>query len=206
VVYGSLLARESAFESCHSVCIDVDDGALDFQVLGCRFDGSSSDNGINIHSCPASGGSREVVGSVFTGLSKGVAVKSDCGSGPVRIANNTFDGLIFGVDFGKSGGSGHTLANNIVVRSSTAAIRCNGVAFAERSHQLFYGNALDGCGPDPGDLIADPLFIDSSAGDYRLLLASPARDSGLDLRLDLTPASPGSFLGAAPDRGGRETW
>jgi hypothetical protein len=53
---------------------------------------------------------------------------------------------------------------------------------------------------------ADPLYVDGNNNDYRLRGQSPARDTGADLGLDLTPAAPGRFLGVAPDRGGRETW
>ena len=45
-----------------------------------------------------------------------------------------------------------------------------------------------------------------SGVDYRLHFYSPLKDQGVDLGIDLNGPAPGLYEGAAPDRGGFETW
>ena len=57
---------------------------------------------------------------------------------------------------------------------------------------------------------ADPLYVFPAASDYRLQPTSPAVNSAVDVGLYLVEGfsiAPGPrYLGAAPDRGGRETY
>ena len=39
-----------------------------------------------------------------------------------------------------------------------------------------------------------------------LVHAAPAKNSGVDAGVDVNGPATGNFSGAAPDRGGRETW
>jgi len=49
-------------------------------------------------------------------------------------------------------------------------------------HNLFHSNTADVANwpTDPSDIIADPLFVNAAANDYRLSDASPARQAGID--------------------------
>lgn len=114
------------------------------------------------------------------------------GSGQIELYNNTL------VDCGAAAGSLSTdrgafargsgspaltvrLRNNVVVQEvGEPYLSPNGnPALLTGSHNLWFGN-----GAPPGgfsdSLALDPHFFDSSAGDYRLAVSSPAIDSGVE--------------------------
>ncbi len=199
---GQTTIEGSRFESCLSACLIIDPGAQDVRVHGSAFQALNR-NGINIHDCQ--GPLREVASSTFRTLDKGIHVKANCGNGPVAVVNNTFDSVQNAASY--DAGRGHVFVNNVISCAASGPIQGCYEDFARRSHNLLWSSVRDGCSEtDPGVLQADPMFIDGNAGDFRPGAASPARDSGLDTGLDVTPGAPGRFLGLAPDRGGRETW
>jgi hypothetical protein len=109
--------------------------------------------------------------------------------GDVTIAGNTFVGNTATDPYtGELGG-----AIALVPLSSRAVIANNAMAFnssgvhqpAGMAHPTLLANAMWNGGhdyvnvpPGTGDLVADPLFVDRAAGNYRLAAASPAIDAG----------------------------
>ncbi len=96
----------------------------------------------------------------------------------------------------ESSQSARVIKNNIAAYNNRAGIR-DAVCGASRDYNLYYGNfgrltsvpaqtggCTQGSGPNftgnPGELFADPLFVDRAANDYRLQAASPARNAGDD--------------------------
>lgn len=75
-----------------------------------------------------------------------------------------------------------TIVNNIIVGSVRCAIRELSRVTLYVDHNLFYKNSTDICGtpaePPQANVYADPQFVDSGAGNYRLQSGSPAIDSG----------------------------
>jgi len=96
------------------------------------------------------------------------------------------------------------MVNNIFSENVSEPLRGCELNFAQRSHSLLFNSDPDECTHlDPGVLQADPQFVDPFNADYRLRSSSPARDSGVRVDPGWAPLS---FLGMAPDRGGRESW
>lgn len=121
----------------------------------------------------------------------------------VRAVHNTFTGGGLGLHF--EGGQSHDVRNNLFTGHSVEAVRCDSGTFTFRSHHLLDRNASNGCaGTDGNVLSADPGYLLPSADDFRLTPLSPAVDSAVELLIDVNGPAPGSFGGAAPDRGGLE--
>ena len=85
-----------------------------------------------------------------------------------------------------------TVRNNIFVVANgiqvfvTAPYDIGNYDSVIREHNLYYcsdGSTDDPCGKPlgTGEMIADPLFVNSAEGDYRLASGSPAIDSGIPL-------------------------
>jgi hypothetical protein len=162
--------------------------------------------GVALDSCSPSGKSNlDVAATVFARMGTGIRLACN---GSTSVQNNTFVANATGVDF-TSGGL--TLQNNVFTGQTTTAINCGSSNFNNPGYHLLYQNASNGCiASDPNTIQADPLYIFAAASDYRLLPTSPALNSALDVGLYLLPAFPAApgprFLGAGPDRGGRETY
>ncbi len=109
-------------------------------------------------------------------------------TGGVQIFNNTFVNVKRGI---LSENQTRTLAtNNIFYYCEEVALSGNCVS----SHNLFYGcgTNYNGCSGGPGDVNADPLFVDSMS-DFNLAYGSPAVNAGADMGLP--------YVGNAPDMG-----
>ena len=71
----------------------------------------------------------------------------------------------------------------------------------------WYENALGPCSvcaPGSNAVFQDPLYVDSSTEDLRLLPDSSCIDAGVDLGVDTNGAAVGTFNGTAPDLGAWE--
>jgi hypothetical protein len=64
-----------------------------------------------------------------------------------------------------------------------------------------FWNSYPPCSGLPGELNADPIYLDPVNDEYALQPGSPGIDSGFDLRDDRNVGGPGLFNGAGPDRG-----
>ncbi len=199
----TLLIDGTTFATCTRDCIDTDGRTT---VRHSLFRNMTFD-GIRLNVCSGSSPPNvDLFSTVFSGVKHGI--HADCTS-TLRIRHNTFDANEKAVWY--FGGPGQVLTNNLFTNhtDATGAVDCTGApTFTQRSHHLLRGNALDGCGVgvDPSTVTSDPVYVLPSYFDYRLTFGSASLNSALDLGLDLTPASAGNFLGAGPDRGGRESY
>jgi len=152
--------------------------------------------------CPTPGGfALDVRSSTFQRASPGI--QYDC-TAPSRVVHTTFHENLVGISY--AGGSSNTLQNDVFARNATAA-SCGAATFTAKDYNLVFQNGMDGCaGGDTNTLSGvDPLFFIPEATDLRLRASSQARNSALDLMLDVNDVGPLNFFGAGPDRGGRET-
>jgi hypothetical protein len=118
--------------------------------------------------------------------------------GSIDIVNSVISGGEYGVEINDGGTI--SVTNSIIAGATTAYFAHNAIAILP-DHNLLYNVAqVGGYGPigggiadDPAQIIADPLFVDTTHGNFHLLSGSPAVDSGRDIGLP--------FDGASPDRG-----
>jgi len=133
------------------------------------------------------------------------------------IENNTIDhnGLIGGGPFAANincDNSSPIIRNNIITNSENvqgstfgSGIRATSGGTPQISYNDVWNNAggnytADGggtSGPGPGDISADPQFIDDSNANYNLLFGSPCIDAG-DPNSPLDPDGTRSDMGALP--------
>ena len=145
----------------------------------------------------------DIYASVFSANATGMSV--DCNSAAL-VRNNTFEANGTAIEW-NGGGTTHVLVNNIFTNNTVTAASCGTATFAQRHHHLLRGNASDGClGADANLLTSDPIYVLPASFDFRLTLTSPAIDTAQDLSLPLNRTAPPNFLGAGPDRGGRESY
>lgn len=138
---------------------------------------------------------------IFSNLDSAVGINNGFGqSGEFDISNSTFDqvGTAAIINDG-----GTIRVTNSILSSVSVAYTAHANIDIVPSHNLLHNvTFVTGVSPsghvqvDPFQIVADPLFVNGPAGDYRLAFGSLAIDSGLDI------GQP--FLGAAPDRGAFE--
>ncbi|WP_372898259.1 DUF4347 domain-containing protein, partial [Stieleria sp.] len=115
-------------------------------------------------------------------------------------------------------GAGAILQNNIVTGSAGYGIHLNGGSITTESYNLItdavtgpanLAGQTFGFTADASDVNADPLYVNSAAGDFSLTNpTSPAIDAGVDLggsQPDMNGSDPGFYYDAAPDLGAFET-
>ena len=102
-----------------------------------------------------------------------------------------------------SGSSANTkISNCILYKNSSTGLYDHGSLIS--AHNLFFQNGQDYGGnaaAGAGDISVDPLFVDAGQGDFHLQDASPAVDSGVDLRVITDLEGRTRPMGASPDRG-----
>jgi hypothetical protein len=206
---------------CTGPCVEVNDAGAYLAMFASDLKGPGSGTGLALTSCagvawnpstlsaPDQGynGSVLVAGTVFAGFA--TAVESGCSA--AVLTNDTFVGNGTGVH-----GTGAQLLDSIFTGQTTAAVAaatCPG--FATSARHVVWQNASNGClqatvaatpGPDV-TFSADPRFVYPANGDHRLQISSPARDAAAAASVvDLDGPGPARYLGANPDRGGRETY
>lgn len=189
-------------------CIAATSAALFLNVEHSVFTGLPGKGLLNLTTDPGVTNSNTKIAfytSVVTGYGTAVVLGGGNTQG-TNLYNNTFDSNATALQIVSANKLG--LRNNVFTRhSATAVTGCANATFDTRDTHLFFQNLADGClAGDPGTLIANPLYVDVLAGDYALQLTSPAVDTGAAMLIDLNGGAPGTFTGAAADRGGVETW
>ncbi len=203
LVRGRAQLQRVRMQACTNHCVRMDDPtATGLQVSYSDFRASAPNDGILLNQCDNGSTVLDVYSSVFATLGNGI--RSLC-NGRVQVRNDTFYANATGLSL--SAGTNHVVRNNLFARQTTSAATCGTATFTSRDYHLLYANAASGCvGADPNGLAVDPQFVFEAGADYRLRQSSPARDTAVDLGLDVNDAAPGNFTGAGVDRGGRETW
>lgn len=185
--FGSGWAAGNAFTRLRRVTF-VDNAAWGFEatcfympsVVGCTFLGNGA-GGARLQIGDAAGGTSLAQGCVF-------ANGDHLELGPAEDSVHTIDGCTF------DGGhvvahSGDVIITNSIARHLTEDL----VQGAFASLEIRYSNIEDGAA-GPGNIDADPLWVDAAAGDYHLQALSPCIDAG-------DPASPSEPDGSAADMG-----
>ena len=205
--FGSATLRRVRMTACGAFCLQTDDpsGVDTLTVVDSALAGGTV--GIHMNRCANGKLALDVQTTVLSGFA--TAMKDDC-AGDTRIRHATFHGNGTAIAYGN--GNGHVLQNTIFTSQTGTAVTCvAGVGFSARTHHLLFGNAAVGTcvtAADAGTLSGqDPLYVFPQRTDLRLQLASPARNTPLDLTaggMDLNGSAPGLYSGPGPDRGGRE--
>jgi hypothetical protein len=117
---------------------------------------------------------------VANGQREGVVVIGDSPDQPNNIARfagvtvaQNFNG---GLNFARAELGSYSVANSIIAQNALADIAFGPTGAPSVGYSLVPGGA-----EGPGNLNADPLFVDAVTGDYRLALESPAIDAGNSL-------------------------
>ncbi len=104
--------------------------------------------------------------------------------------------------------SGVVFRNNLLTGNGSFGVAGGAGSFAALDHNGYFGNLAGAASPGlplAASVLSDPLYVDVSRGDYRLLPGSPAVDAGVDVGLDVNGPLPGRYDGAAPDLGANES-
>ncbi len=164
-----------------------------FTVRGANYGGMPGGGGIFCNS----GASPEICNNRVEGNSTGIATWN--GSAPFIHNNVVVDNTYTGIDISSkpdvinntvagnsngiydSGGYGPVIMNNIVTGNSSRGMGCvNNSCPTDFSYNDVWGNSQNyyNCSPGPGDISADPMYVDEPNGDYHLQAGSPCIDSG----------------------------
>ncbi|MGC4116414.1 MAG: PKD domain-containing protein [Myxococcales bacterium] len=200
---GTVVLERARLENCSAACVRVDgDANAELTVRDSEIRDASV--GIHLKQCSRQTPVLDLQSTVLSGLDTAVWAEAACAS-PALLRNNTFFDALTAVSL--DAGTGHVLRNNVFAEIASKALVVNTAQFAARDFHVLFANGDDAAlAGDPRTLRAEPLFVDAARGDLRLQAASPCRDTAFDDGLDLNGLAPGLWFGAAPDRGGRESW
>jgi len=97
--------------------------------------------------------------------------------------------------------------DNLFTGNGSAGVGGGTTGLGPFDHNGYFGNllAITGAVPGPTDVTGDPLYVNQTGADYRLLPGSPAIDAGVDVGVDANGPAPGRWDGLAPDLGARES-
>jgi parallel beta-helix repeat protein len=164
-----------------------------FTVTGAIYSGMPGGGGIFCNS----GASPEIRNNRVEGNSTGIATWN--GANPYIHNNVVIDNTYTGVSISSdpdvinntiannstgiydSGGYQPIIMNNVVTGNSNRGIGCvNSGVPTDLSYNDVWNNGQNyyNCSPGPGDISADPLYVDEPNGDFHLLPGSPCIDSG----------------------------
>ena len=143
---------------------------------------NNSMSAVNLTVTSSSANAIETYGAV-TGIQSSVIASSAgngilvTGGGAPAVVNNTIVGNAGnGIQFAGPGG---TVVNNVIASSGSAGIRVvSGASARMNCMDSNAGGNYVGVVPS-GDLVANPLFVNASAGNFRLSSGSPCVDAGL---------------------------
>lgn len=200
--------RRTRISGCPAAgCIAMTNVAQFLDVSGCDFVGNGfgvllafTDAGVT-----NSNSSIDFLQSVVRGFGTALLLNGGNTQG-ISVMNNTFHGNQTAVAV--QSGNKLSFRNNIFSANTVAAFTgCTSGQFQTRDFHLLFQNASDGCiATDPAVSTGDPLFVDSSAGNFTLRQPSAAANTGGTVGFDLNGAGAGLFTGTAPDRGAVESW
>lgn len=224
VTDGHARLRNVRMSGCAGTCVRETGAGAFLGIFASDFQGAGGDVGVTVDSCAAAAtgigsspyepwtvtgwsgtGAAFVGSSVFTGFDTAVSLPTavSCITPVLRFV--TFDGNGTGVRRDGSLGASGELTDAIFTRQTAAAVDPLACGLFTLARVAAWGNASTGClSPDA---TADPLYIWAAGRDFRLQYASPLKDAGSAATgVELDGAGPGQYLGAGPDRGGRETY
>jgi predicted GH43/DUF377 family glycosyl hydrolase len=122
--------------------------------------------------------------------------------GNVYLVNNT---IVSNTAEGIQVNAGTVLVRNNIIYGNGGGINNESGSVVSSDHNAFWSNAFDyeNVTPGPGDISADPAFMDAANGDYHLRIGSPCIDAGTP---DGAPAADieGRSRDAVPDMGAYE--
>jgi hypothetical protein len=221
---GNARLRNVTMSGCIGPCVREATTSSWLGVFGCDFQGTGG-VGVAIDACAtefpgttsvspyqawtfdgwSSSGAAGVFSSVFTGFDIAVSVGASSSCRYPYLSNVTFDRNGVGVRRDGSSGTGGYLYDSVFTRQTVVAVDPAACGFATVARNAAWQNASVGCLVP--DLTSDPLHVWPNGRDYRVQYASPLKDAAdAGNHVEVDGAGPGLYQGAAPDRGGRETY
>lgn len=144
---------------------------------------------------------------VYANAVAGMAVGSSSGS--LLVRHNLFHGN--GSDGFDAGAATLVVHNNLFTDNGHYGVNAPPGDFAPGAFDYngFFGNpkgnTIIPLATGPHDVLADPLYVNPAAFDFRLAPNSPDVNAGIDTGLDVNGPAPGLYNGSAPDLGPEET-
>jgi hypothetical protein len=175
-----------------------------YEIFRNRIDDNSV--GARLGGLPARLWKNSILRAYKSGSNKGFGVEILGGTGPVEILQNVLEGN-GGSGLESAAVAGLTARGNLFTGNGEFGMSAPATGLVH-DHNGYFANAggpvTAALATGPTDLLVDPLYVDATSGDYRLLPESPAIDAGVDTGLDVNGPAPGLYSGHAPDLGAFE--
>jgi len=184
-IANNTIVMESVEGGTPTDAIHVDgQSSLSLDVIANRISGTGYANGISVTEDTAGGSTTaRLLDNLVTGAGgRALVLASQAGTLSASVMGNTVVGSGTGISI-QSGTA--TVENNAIVGSDMFGLFENPNSVSDRNN-LYFRNAVDvsepnsTLAPGPGSVLADPLFLDPSHGNYHVKLGSPAVDAGDD--------------------------